>query len=203
MKRTLFAILLIFPTFLDAKAKFEWKEAKELHSKVRFIAHEVQKPYGQYLIMNINFSPVKNLFLELDQHLGSTLNKKQARTEAHITVITPPEFDLVLGKVLTIQEINKLALKMEIQEFDIKVICVGKGDYKKDSTYYLVVRSRKLKDLRKRIFDLYKKKGGDASQFDPNLFYPHITIGYTKKDLHLGPHGVKKGINSCWGKVIK
>lgn len=201
MKSILFAIIFLFPTFLTAEPKFNWKIQDEVYKVVPFISHEIPKPYGQYLIMNVNFAPVKKLFSSLDKYLAGALNKKAARTEAHITVITPPEFDSVLSKVLTIKDINKLALEMKIQSFDFKVMCVGRASFKKDSTYFLVVRSRKLQDLRKRIFDLYKKKGGEPSQFDPNLFYPHITIGYTNKDLHLGPHGVKKGINSCWGKV--
>lgn len=196
-------LFLVISSSVFAGEKFEWKIDQSIFEKQSFVPHVENKPFGRYLIMDIKFPPVKNLFKSLDKHLGGKLSKKNARTEAHITTITPPEFDKVLSSVLTIEEINQLALDMKIQEADFTIMCVGKGSFKKDDTYYLVVVSRKLKEIRKRIYDLYKSKGGEPSKFDPELFYPHITIGYTNKDLHLGPHGVKKGLNSCWGKVVK
>lgn len=203
MKQVLFAIFLVFPAFLDASPQFQWRLDQDLHKKVAFIRHQEDKPFGSYLIMNINYSPIKKLFTYLDKHLSGGLNKKNARSEAHITVVTPPEYDQVLKGVISIQEIHNLAESMKIQDFDFTAMCIGEGKFKESYTYYLVVHSRKLLELRKKIFDLFKKRGGNASQFDPNLFYPHITIGYTDKDLHLGPHNVKKGINSCWGRVLK
>lgn len=204
MKHVLLILFFLTPHFLQASAQFQWSEDKELHNKVSFIKHEEEsKPFGAYLIMNINYSPVKKLFSVLDKSLGNGLDKKNARTEAHITVVTPPEYDQTLKGLVTIQEIHQLAESMKIQEFTFTPVCIGKAQFKKMSTYYLVVYSRKLLVLRKKIYDLFKKRGGNTSLFDPNLFYPHITIGYTDKDLHMGPHGVKKGINSCWGRVLK
>jgi len=203
LKKLIFIVGIIFSLNIYSETKFSWQIDPSIHKNVPFIKHESSKPFGNYVAMNIHFNPVKDLFKKLDVFMKGKLSKKNARTEAHITIITPPEFDFVLSKHLSIQELTNLAKEMNIQDSKFTIICVGKGDYKEDSTFFLVVRSRKLKDYRKRVFDLYKKKGGDASKFDPNLFYPHITIGYTNKDLHLGPHGVKKGINSCWGKTVK
>lgn len=150
--------------------------------------------------MNINFAPVKELFNQINQEV--TLNKKKARTEAHITVITPVEFRNVLEPVgLDINEINRIALNNNIQKSQFDVICIGKAERESKSTYYLVIKSEDLLKIRREVFKVYIAKGGVPSRWDPELFYPHITIGYTDRDLHLESDGVYKGINSCWRKI--
>lgn len=185
----------------ESASRFSWNLDKEIFKKEQFISHVEEKPFGSYLIMNINFKSVKKLFISLDGFLNGSLNKKKARSEAHITIITPPEYDNILKKYISIDEINKIALESDLQNSQFKPLCIGKGEFEGRQTYYLVVRSIGLLKIRKKIFELYKSRGGNPSQFDPNLFYPHITIGYTNSDLHLGPHGVKKGVNSCYGKI--
>ena len=194
-------LILFFLIFSQSLFAQDFKISKEVFKSVPFIKHEGSGQFGSYLAMNINFSPVKSLFLDLDDSLGGTLNKRNARKEAHITVVTPVEFFQVLKKYIDIKEISALAKREKIQEAAYKMLCVGKGTFKKDETYFIVVESEKLIEIRKKIQKLYINRGGEASKFDPLLFYPHITIGYTKKDLHLGPHGVRKGPNSCWKKI--
>lgn len=171
-------------------------------SKVNFITHTGTGEFSSYLGMNIKFEPIKDLFFQLDKHLGGRLNKKNARTEAHITVITPVEYFRVLKEKISMAEINDLALKAKIQDVNFKVECLGQGKAivknKFHETYYVVVSSPKIVQLREKVFEIFKERGGNTSQFDPHLFYPHITVGYTHKDLHLGPNGVKKGLNSCY-----
>ena len=133
------------------------------------------------------------------------LNKINARTEAHITVVTPIEFHRVLRDKLTIQEIHQIATKLNIQQSKFKVVCLGKGesvvDSRAEQTYYLVVDAPNLLKIRKEIFRLFKSRGGNVSKFAPDLFYPHITIGYTNNDLYLESNGVIKGKNSCFREV--
>ena len=178
--------------------------SKEIFKTQSFIPKTGEGKFDSYLQMNIDFPSVQNLFFQLDQKLQGTLNKENARVEAHITVMTPIEFRDVLEPAgLTIEAINKMAKNFKIQKADFSITCLGKGETrdKKNQTYYLVVKSQKLVELREEIFKSYIKAGGISSQFDPNTFYPHITIGYTSKDLHLGSDGVMKGTNSCWRQV--
>ncbi len=177
----------------------------QVTNKVPFISKigDDKNYYGTYLQMNINFAPVKELFLKLDHTLKGSLNKKNARVEAHITVLTPIEYQKFFKPLgILMDEINQIALDMKIQNSDVTYICVGKGENVEQSqqTYYIVVKSRNLSQIRNQLFYLYKKRGGIPSQFDPNNFYPHITIGYTNSDLHLS-NGVYKGRNSCWGSL--
>ncbi|MFT6069881.1 MAG: nucleoside-diphosphate-sugar epimerase/2'-5' RNA ligase [Bacteriovoracaceae bacterium] len=195
-----FFFLLNLPKAYSTE-KFTWVLDNEVFKREAFVAHTEDKPFGSYLGMNIHFKPVKSLFKNLDQFLKGRLNKKKARSEAHITVITPPEYDNVLKEHISIEEINEIAKTNSIQESQFTPVCIGRGEFKTAKTYYIVVRSMALLKIRRKIFEVFKSRGGNTSQFDPNLFYPHITIGYTEGDLHMGPHGVKKGINSCFGKI--
>lgn len=152
--------------------------------------------------MNINFAPVKSLFEDLDQDLGNSLNKKNARKEAHITVITPVEYRKILEPAgLSIQKINKMAKELNIQQSEFEIICLAKAERFEKSTYYLVVDSQDILNIRRTIFREFTKLGGKPSQWDPELFYPHITVGYSHRDLHLETDGIYKGYNSCWRKV--
>ena len=167
-----------------------------------FIAHNGAGKYESYLQMNIHFPPVKKLFEDLDQDLGNSLNKKNARTEAHITVITPVEYRNILEPAgISIQRINDIAMEMKIQQSDFEVVCLGKAESYEKSTYFLVVESEELLNIRRAIFKEYTKFGGKPSRWDPELFYPHITVGYSHRDLHLESDGVFKGYNSCWRKI--
>ncbi|MBT3980658.1 MAG: hypothetical protein HOE90_04845 [Bacteriovoracaceae bacterium] len=148
------------------------------------------------LVMNINYTAVKKIRLALEKSTGSILKN---RGEAHITVITPPEFQNSLGLILSSKEIHQLA-KKRIQDAKFSVICIGEGKAqigaKWEKTYFLVVESNDLINLRHEIYSEYLQKGGDAKLFDPDQYHPHITIGFTKKDLH--PHqGVVKNVTSC------
>jgi 2'-5' RNA ligase len=195
---------LIFSLLLISNAySAELSLNKSVNDKVDFIAHTKPGTYGSYLAMNIHFDPVKKLFHQLDKKLNGKLNKKQARTEAHITVITPVEYRPILEKHIHIKEINEIARKNHIQDSKFEILCLGQGQSKdkNKSTYYLVVKSKNLMKIRKEISNLYIKRGGVPSQFDPMLFYPHITVGYTHRDLHLESDGVKKDEKSCWNSI--
>lgn len=182
--------------------------SREIFRKVPFVSNTADGRYGSYLAQNIFFPPVKGLFYRLDERLGGKLNKRKARIEAHITAITPIEYRDILQHHISIHEINDIALRMGIQSSRFEIVCLGKAstikNNKKESTYYLVVKSPNLLRIRRAIHNRFKDRNhkGEASKFDPNHFYPHITIGYTFDDLHLDQDKVFKGINSCVDKNI-
>jgi hypothetical protein len=159
--------------------------------------------HANYLSLVTPFLPVLELKNNLEKHLGRNL---LSRGEAHITVITPPEFD-ELKAHLSMQDIQNVAVpQSSFFDFgkprfkELEPVCVGRGlaqiDSQQEETYFVVVKAESLLDIRRRIFNLYVARGGDGSRFSPDSFFPHITIGFTKSDIH-EQQGVKKGINSC------
>ena len=175
-----------------------------IHAPVPFLAHEGVGAFDSYLSMNLPFAPAEALWKALEKELKQPLKN---RGEAHITVISPPEFSQVLGKVLTIKEINEIATKMAIQNARFTSLCLGRAQInlegKPEQAYFVVVRSEDLVNIRRAIFERYVTKGGEASLWDPLHFYPHITIGFTKQDLHEEGNGVRKGINACFCELLE
>lgn len=97
-------------------------------------------------------------------------------------------------------EVNSVAEKMNLQASKFKVFCLGQGnavlENKTESTFFLVVQSEDLIKIRSAIQKLFVKRGGSAKEFDPYHYYPHITLGFTKVDLH-EHQGVIKSSKSC------
>lgn len=143
------------------------------------------KPHRNYLCMEINYAPVKEIFNSLSKDIP---HKLKTRGEAHITVLTPPEF-YNIKDYITIDRINEIALEENIQRSDIDICCIGRGskniDNNNEYTYFIVVKSYNLIRIRQRILNEIIKNGGSLSLFDPYEFYSHITLGFTKRDLHL------------------
>lgn len=163
-------------------------------SKIKF------KTQSNYLSMELNYKPSEQLRLELEKDLGKTLKN---RGEAHITVLTPPEYNALKSKI-TIQEINEIALANQIQQSAVKPICVGAGESKNNNalkTYYVVVDAQNLLKIRKEIAETFANRGGDPEKFDAENFYPHITLGFTDRDLHQESDGVIKNSDSCRYKI--
>lgn len=98
------------------------------------------------------------------------------------------------------EEIDSIALKRKIQSSKFKIVCIGRGQVKLPqgelATYFLVVQSQDLLEIRKEIGNLFLQKGGDPKMFRVENFYPHITLGFTEKDLHESD-GVLKSNQSC------
>lgn len=159
--------------------------------EVAFIPHTTPKPYLRYVSYEINYPPVRALLEEVKAKVGPLSD----RGEAHITVITPPEFDRVLGKVLTIEEINEVVLAENIQQATYEPVCVGTGSKGDRKAYYIVVRSPELVRIRRAVHDLYLAKKGQE-QFDPEWFFPHITLGYINGDVH-EDDGLYKNEKTC------
>jgi len=172
-----------------------------------FITHTGTKPFSSYLTMNIPHKPV----LKISKNIGEIIGRKlKNRGEAHITVITPPEFDNILKPYLSIERIHQIAEQNTIQDASFDIVCIGSGSIvtktsdksievkqikEKEETFFLVVTSDDFFKLRKEIGRAFENAGGAKGAFNPEKFQPHITIGFTKRDLHASD-GVVKDINS-------
>lgn len=89
--------------------------------------------------------------------------------EAHITVISPPEFAILAAANVTIDDVNKLAVDYKIQESDFEVACLGRVQVENNTVYQIIVHSDDLVRLRTRIFQLYWNRGGNPALFDPKV----------------------------------
>jgi len=173
------------------------------NKNIQFISNKAKGAFGTYLTMNINYSPMRELFSSFTKSEPNI--KLKSRGEAHITVITPIEYNKVLKNKITIKEIEQIALKNKIQSSKFEITCLGRGqkiiDNKNEQTYFIVVKSKNLLDIRTEIQELFISKGGNPKDFKANNYYPHITVGFTKRDLHEND-GIIKGKNSCYKEII-
>lgn len=172
-----------------------------LPNKSTFIEHTEAKPFQSWLGMNLDYPAFEQTRKQVNQILKQELIN---RGEAHVTVISPPEFDQVLSKKISIQRIHEIAKNAKIQDSQWKALCIGKGEKeisgKLESTYFVVIKSQDLIAIRKQIQKEFEAAGGEKGSFNAELFYPHITLGFTKRDLHL-EDGVIKNESSCWSKT--
>lgn len=166
--------------------------------------HAIVKP--EVLAMNIQYAPVLNLRDQVNKALGLRLNflrNWENTGEAHITVITPPEYKGVLSKRLSMKRIAAIASEEKIQESDLTIKGLGCGQKElhgtTEQTFFIIVESANLLKIRTRIYEEYLKAGGAKDAWNPDAYYPHITVGFTKRDLHEGD-GVIKDITHSMDK---
>lgn len=145
---------------------------------------------GTALALNIPYEPIKAARTPIEKVIErplSFLTSWEPQGEAHVTTITPPEFN-VLKQFLKIQDIEAIANLHNIQKSDIFVFGVGSGkkkiQTKDEETFFVIVDSQNLRLIRNEIWKAFVKSGGDPKAWDPTWFFPHITIGYTKTDIH-------------------
>lgn len=167
-------------------------------TSVEFLKFSGPGKYDNYLTMNLPFEPISDIFQQVQSVEGVIL---KSRGEAHITVVTPLEYWNILKPLsITMVEIDQIAQSLRIQDSQFEILCLGMGKAilgdKEQKTFFVVVQSEDLMDIRREIQRLVIAKGGAATDFDPAHFYPHITVGYTEDDLHES-HGVIKDIRSC------
>lgn len=151
--------------------------------KVPFISH------SNYLAMNLEFSEYQKTFAVMKTEIPELKN----RGEAHITVINPNEFK-VLSRFLTMKEIENIA--SEIQSAQFSEICLGTSEAGNKKAFYVVVESEQLLQIRKNIAEVFYSRGGANSEFDAELFFPHITVGFIVDDVHY-EQGARKDRRSC------
>ena len=167
-------------------AKFRLGGADVQPAKATFVSHP------DYLAANVPLQPIAALRTAVESTLAGKLKN---RGEAHVTTLTPAEFG-ILKRKLSGSEIDAMALRAGVQTAKLSVKCVGMGEKGKDRTFYVVVDSTDLVAVRKALATAYVAKGGRPSDFDAANFFPHVTLGFTKRDL-FESDGVTKSVASC------
>lgn len=159
--------------------------------KLSFESHRGSGPFDTALAMNIQYAPVKLARDRLSAYLQYNLQfftGWNENGEAHITVITPPEYTDVIKKYVSIERIEEIAMQNHIQASDLSILGLGRGtasiNNREEETYFIIMKSNNLLKIRQQIYQEFVKNGGDQNTWDPNHFYPHITIGYSLRDLH-------------------
>ncbi|MFP5492876.1 MAG: hypothetical protein ACLGG0_15340 [Bacteriovoracia bacterium] len=146
------------------------------------------------LIRSVHYPSVNALIPQLNSLYKLDLKD---RGEAHITIITPPEFQSSLGRVFTINEMLA-RYSSTIQTLPFEVVCVGsrKSSNGQNLVFYLVIKSSELTNIRFELSQEAKLRAesrGIPLMFKPEAFWPHITIGYIKGDVF----EFTKGPESC------
>ena len=149
-------------------------------------------PHVDYLAREVSYPPVAMVRDQVHHRLGITLKD---RGEAHITVVTPPELAKLQPR-LSLDDINKIAKKRKIERSKFDIVCLGEGQKEVLRTFFIVVNSPELVQLRHEISRAFQKKGGKPDDFEPAHFFPHITVGFTERDLHESD-GVIKNRGAC------
>jgi 2'-5' RNA ligase len=162
-----------------------------------FVPHTLHQPMQSYLSMNLPYRHYQELLQYTEQQEDIHLLN---RGEAHITVISPVEYDSALKRHLSIEEIHEIAERAGIQKTPFEEICIGRGQKilqgRPEKTYFVVVQSEGLVKLRQLIAEAFVAHGGHPQDFHPEIFYPHVTLGYTARDLHF-EDGVIKNKSTC------
>ncbi len=151
--------------------------------------------HSDWLGMNLDPQPVEQLRQQLESIGQNTL---KSRGESHITIITPPEFSQLKAKISR-QDLDLHAQKMDLQKIQWKPLCVAQAVNPLNSkmiTYYIVVEAPGLLELRKELHLQFVKNGGNPKAFNFNNFHPHITIGFTERDL-FESDGIIKDTRHC------
>lgn len=158
------------------------------NSEMNFISH------ANALAMNIQYQPILELRSDLAKATGLHLkffDKWNSKGEAHITTLTPPDMEKILvqkQKFMTAQRIDEIAQEMNIQSSNISIEGIGSATVvlngRAESTFFVIVKSPDLLKIRQQIYNEYVANGGDAKAWNPAQFYPHITVGYTARDLY-------------------
>jgi len=156
--------------------------------------------------MSIQYPQIMNLRPQIETVINRKLDFFKLwnpQGEAHITVVTPLEFFDVLKSKLSMTEIEAIADKYDIQKSRLTILGLGSGkawlDGKLEETFFLIVDSSEIRNIRQMIYYEFTRRGGDRAAFDPTWFFPHITIGYTKRDLH-ETDGVIKDLKHSFDK---
>lgn len=180
----------IVGSYLLSRGIFETKS-------IPYLPHRGTGAFDSYVTIELPYAPAKALRESVEKQTGVTLKN---RGEAHITVITPPEYFETLRQYLMIEELDRMAISVSLQSARFMPVCLGRASAtlndNRESTYYVVLHAPEIVRFRLSVFKSFIKRGGDGSRFDPFAFYPHITLGFTSRDLH-ETDGVKKGHNSC------
>ncbi|HRK07475.1 MAG TPA: hypothetical protein PLZ57_06870 [Pseudobdellovibrionaceae bacterium] len=151
----------------------------------------------RYASLELAWDSFDQLRNELDRVDRAGRAPLQHRGEAHITWLTPPEYQVLLRR-LTPARIESI-LQAHAQEVrsNLKAICVGRFALASSEAWFVVVESAALFKARSEIHLALQEQGGAAGDFDPTAYHPHVTLGFHPRDLH-AQDGAIKDSRSCY-----
>eukprot|EP00850_Spirogloea_muscicola_P021003 SM000233S07974 [mRNA] locus=s233:76693:77420:- [translate_table: standard] len=150
---------------------------------VPFVKHEDGLPFGSYLTLNLDFAPALDLLRRLDATQGPLLN----RGEAHVTVISPVEYQRAAMQPICFGRASKTTVENGSSGFQ--------------DVYFVKIHTGKtFENIRYDVRQLLIRRGGNGALFYYRHFLPHITIGFLHDDLFI-EDGIYKGDNSCWADL--
>jgi hypothetical protein len=172
------ALILSLTSFAVETITTDIKALESLEKRPYF------KPEADWVGIPMPFGPVEKIREELENRIGKKL---QHRGEAHITVITPPEFR-ILAQTLKMNTIDKIVAKEGSMKAPIKVLCLKKvtavlGN-KTEESWFISVDSPELREFRNQVWRRFVANGGLPGDFVWKRWAPHITVGFTSRDLH-------------------
>lgn len=170
-------------------------------SRPAFVPHR-GRGFASYVAVALPGAPAGALKLAAESAFGEKL---EWRREAHLTAITPPEFHDVLASRLKIEDLERIAQETGLQQAPIEPVCLGRGEAlvegARHRAYFVVVRSPEALRFRRAVAEAFEAKGGAKGAFRAERWYPHVTIGFTKRDLH-EEDGVRKDDNLCAARLV-
>lgn len=193
--RILLALVAVAIPLVIRAATTNWKNelAVELGATAFHHATLDPKPNSKYVTVDLEFEPFSKVRIDVEERRAVRLKN---RGEAHITILSPPEFDL-LTKILDAREVRDLvAHEIKLTAPDVHPICVGQGRVAAEETWFVVIDMPSALKARRSVEKHFRNRGGKPDDFRAELFYPHVTLGFTSRDLHL-QDGVAKDVSSC------
>lgn len=196
---------LLLMTFLFQSASIK---AEPVHLYYKHNTKKIEEFFSRSkaLALNVSYQGIPEMRRAIGVALGFNLEFFKGWNElgeAHVTVVTPPEMEKLLvnkEKYMSLKRINEIALENKIQSSDLNIKGLGSGraiiNGKQEFTFFMIVESENLLKIRKAIYQEFVKNGGGSKAWDYQIFYPHITIGYTKDDLHIDDGVIKDMQNS-------
>ncbi|KAJ1977982.1 hypothetical protein H4R34_003370, partial [Dimargaris verticillata] len=174
---------------------------------IPFAPHTGPGPFDTWLQQTLNYTHLGAVRAAVTQR-HDTRHPLQDRGEAHVTLITPPEFSQILAPAgVTHADLIRIAQQHRVQSIAFRPICIGRQQIPdpvepgaNQVVYNLIVSSPEWLRLRWAVWDHFVALGGEPSRWDPQYHYPHVTIGFTHRDL-FDQDGVHKGRNSCWRPI--
>lgn len=153
------------------------------------------KPHEDFLAIPFSYEAISKLREELESRFSIKLLHSE---EAHLKVITPSEWR-ILKQQMTMDELEKLALKSSIMKMNIEPLCLSRVETllkgKTNHSWVLLAKSSEVRHFRRDVWRYYLTKGGAAEDFQWKNWHPCITIGYS--DSSYDEEMVLKDKNKC------
>jgi hypothetical protein len=169
----LFMVLLLFGCANRSREIGAQKFSDEIYQNLNL----PYLPAEDSLRMLIRKEPLLEFYNKWDYPAKNELSPPD---DFFITVIYPSEYKVLLTK-LSKNEIDLIAKGKHIQNSRFNIICIGK--YQDD--FLLPVNSDDLVRIRMTLNELYLKRGGDSTAFNPTLYRPYIELSDMESDTKL------------------